>query len=157
MKSLWKDGFNLNREISQGWSCHAGRNDVSAFWESLKLESAESAPSQNLIPLNIKQRLLSPQRLRIFDLLLYMEKSDVRKYDLFCHMLWRRQLKQWRRAVFGALCLPNGSAPILPGIGGINTFAQEEQILLERVRAGSSVFYSRVDHQHGGRAYRHQI
>ena len=83
MKSLWKDGFNLNRVVITGMGAVTPvGNDVSAFWESLKTGKCGIGPITKFDTAEYKTKVAA--EIKDFDPLLYMEKSDVRKYDLFC-------------------------------------------------------------------------
>ena len=77
----------------------------------------------------------------------------MRKYDLFCQYALAAATQAVEESgIRGTLPPERIGTYFGSGIGGINTFAQEEQILLERgPRRVSPFFIPRVDHQHGGR------
>ena len=106
-------------------------NDVSAFWESLKTGKCGIGPITKFDTAEYKTKVAA--EIKDFDPLLYMEKSDVRKYDLFCQYALAAATQAVEESgIRGTLPPERIGTYFGSGIGGINTFAQEEQILLER-------------------------
>lgn len=115
-------------------------NDVSAFWESLKTGKCGIGPITKFDTAEYKTKVAA--EIKDFDPLLYMEKSDVRKYDLFCQYALAAATQAVEESgIRGTLPPERIGTYFGSGIGGINTFAQEEQILLERGPQRVSPFF----------------
>lgn len=106
-------------------------NSVPEFWEGLKTGRCGIGPITRFDTSDYKVKVAA--EVREFDPLQYMEKGDVRKYDLFC---------QYALAAAGQAVEESGVKGTLPperigtyfgsGIGGINTFSEQHQSLLEK-------------------------
>ncbi len=106
-------------------------NSVPEFWESLKAGRCGIGPITRFDTSDYKVKVAA--EVREFDPLQYMEKGDVRKYDLFC---------QYALAAAGQAVEESGVKGTLPperigtyfgsGIGGISTFSEQHQALLEK-------------------------
>ncbi len=115
-------------------------NDVSAFWESLKTGKCGIGPITKFDTAEYKTKVAAESK--DFDPLLYMEKSDVRQYDLFCQYALAAATQAVEESgIRGTLPPERIGTYFGSGIGGINTFAQEEQILLERGPRRVSPFF----------------
>lgn len=106
-------------------------NSVPEFWESLKTGKCGIGPITKFDASEYKVKVAA--EVKDFDPLQYMEKGDVRKYDLFC---------QYALAAAAQAVEESGIKGTLPperigtyfgsGIGGINTFSEQHQALMEK-------------------------
>ncbi len=106
-------------------------NSVPEFWEGLKTGRCGIGPITRFDASEYKVKVAA--EVKEFDPLRYMEKGDVRKYDLFC---------QYALAAAAQAVEESGVKGTLPperigtyfgsGIGGINTFSEQHQALLEK-------------------------
>lgn len=106
-------------------------NDVPSFWESLKAGKCGIGPITRFDTADFKARVAA--EVKDFDPLPYMDKGDVRKFDLFC---------QYAVAAASQAVDESGIVGTLPperigtyfgsGIGGINTFSEQVQTMLEK-------------------------
>jgi len=115
-------------------------NSVPAYWESLKAGRCGIGPITKFDTEEYKVKVAA--QVKDFDPLPYMEKSEVRKYDLFC---------QYALAAAGQAVEESGIVGTLEperigtyfgsGIGGIETFAQQQQVLAEKGPRRVSPFF----------------
>ncbi len=115
-------------------------NDVKSYWESLKAGTCGIGPITKFDTAEYKVKVAA--EVKDFDPTLYMEKSDVRKYDLFC---------QYALAAAAQAVEESGIRGTLPperigtyfgsGIGGINTFSEQQQALMEKGPRRVSPFF----------------
>lgn len=115
-------------------------NDVPSFWEGLKAGTCGIGPITKFDTTEYKVHVAA--EVKDFDPLLYMEKSDARKYDLFC---------QYALAAASQAVEESGIRGTLPperigtyfgsGIGGIGTFEEQHQALLEKGPRRVSPFF----------------
>lgn len=106
-------------------------NSVPEFWEGLKTGRCGIGPITRFDASDYKVKVAA--EVKDFDPLQYMEKGDVRKYDLFC---------QYALAAAAQAVEESGIKGTLPperigtyfgsGIGGINTFSEQHQALMEK-------------------------
>lgn len=106
-------------------------NNVPEFWEGLKTGRCGIGPITKFDASDYKVKVAA--EVKNFDPLQYMEKGDVRKYDLFC---------QYALAAAAQAVEESGIQGTLPperigtffgsGIGGINTFSEQMQVLMEK-------------------------
>lgn len=106
-------------------------NSVPEFWESLKAGKCGIGEITKFDTTDYKVKVAA--EVRSFDPLQYMEKADVRKHDLFC---------QYALAAAAQAVEESGIKGTLPperigtyfgsGIGGINTFSEQHQALMEK-------------------------
>lgn len=106
-------------------------NSVPEFWESLKAGKCGIGEITKFDTTDYKVKVAA--EVRGFDPLQYMEKADVRKHDLFC---------QYALAAAAQAVEESGIKGTLPperigtyfgsGIGGINTFSEQHQALMEK-------------------------
>lgn len=106
-------------------------NSVPEFWESLKAGKCGIGHITKFDASEYKVKVAA--EVKDFDPLQYMEKGDVRKYDLFC---------QYALAAAAQAVEESGIRGTLPperigtffgsGIGGINTFSDQVQVLMEK-------------------------
>lgn len=115
-------------------------NSVSEFWESLKAGKCGIGLITKFDASEYKAKVAA--EVKDFDPLRYMEKGDVRKHDLFC---------QYALAAASQAVQESGIQGTLPperigtyfgsGIGGIGTFSEQMQVLLEKGAHRISPFF----------------
>lgn len=115
-------------------------NDVPSFWGSLKEGKCGIGPITGFDTEEFKVKVAA--QVKDFDPLKYMDKGDVRKYDIFC---------QYALAAATQAVEESGICQTLPperigtyfgsGIGGISTFAQQQQVLFEKGAKRVSPFF----------------
>lgn len=115
-------------------------NDVKSFWESLKAGRCGIGPITKFDAAEYKVHVAA--EVKDFDPLQYMEKADLRKYDVFC---------QYALAAAAQAVEESGIRGTLPperigtyfgsGIGGIGTFEEQHQALLEKGPRRVSPFF----------------
>lgn len=115
-------------------------NDVKSFWESLKAGRCGIGPITRFDAAEYKVHVAA--EVKDFDPLQYMDKADLRKYDVFC---------QYALAAAAQAVEESGIRGTLPperigtyfgsGIGGIGTFEEQHQALLEKGPRRVSPFF----------------
>lgn len=115
-------------------------NDVKSFWESLKAGRCGIGPITKFDASDYKVHVAA--EVKDFDPLQYMDKADLRKYDVFC---------QYALAAAAQAVEESGIVGTLPperigtyfgsGIGGIGTFEEQHQALLEKGPRRVSPFF----------------
>lgn len=115
-------------------------NDVKSFWESLKAGRCGIGPITKFDAAEYKVHVAA--EVKDFDPLQYMDKADLRKYDVFC---------QYALAAAAQAVEESGIRGTLPperigtyfgsGIGGIGTFEEQHQALLEKGPRRVSPFF----------------
>ncbi len=122
----------MRRVVITGMGCVTPiGNDVPTFWESLKNGKCGIGPMTRFDTEAYKVKVAA--EVKDFDPLQYLEKSDLRKSDLFC---------QYAMAAAAQAMDESGIQGTLPpqrigiyfgsGIGGMSTFAEEQKILMEK-------------------------
>ncbi len=115
-------------------------NDVASFWEGLKAGTCGIGPITRFDTAEYKAHVAA--EVKDFDPLLYMDKADARRHDRFV---------QYAMAAASQAMDQSGVAGTLPperigvyfgsGIGGIETFSEQVQTLLERGPRRVSPFF----------------
>ena len=115
-------------------------NDVPTFWESLKNGKCGIGPITHFDTTDYKAKVAG--EVKDFDPLQYMEKSEIRKFDVFC---W------YAMAAATQAVEESGIKDTLPpqrigtyfgsGIGGMGTFAEEQKVLMEKGPRRVSPFF----------------
>ncbi len=115
-------------------------NDVPSFWEALKAGKCGIGPITKFDAAEYKVKVCA--EVKDFDPLRYMDKGDARKFDLFC---------QYAMAAAGQAVEESGIVGTLEperigtyfgsGIGGIETFAAQQQALMEKGPRRVSPFF----------------
>lgn len=115
-------------------------NDVKSFWDSLKAGRCGIGPITKFDAAEYKVHVAA--EVKDFDPLQYMDKADLRKYDVFC---------QYALAAAAQAVEESGIRGTLPperigtyfgsGIGGIGTFEEQHQALLEKGPRRVSPFF----------------
>lgn len=115
-------------------------NDVPSFWKSLKAGVCGIGPITKFDASGYKVHVAA--QVKDFDPTLYMEKSDVRKYDLFCQYALAAATQAVEESgIKGTLPPERIGTYIGSGIGGISTFADQQQALLEKGPRRVSPFF----------------
>ena len=131
----------MRRVVVTGMGCVTPvGNDVPTFWESLKQGKCGIGPITHFDTTDYKVKVAA--EVKDFDPLQYMEKSEIRKFDVFC---W------YAMAAATQAVEESGIKDTLPperigtyfgsGIGGMSTFAQEQKVLMEKGPRRVSPFF----------------
>ncbi len=131
----------MRRVVITGMGCVTPiGNDVPSFWESIKNGRCGIGPITHFDTADYKVKVAG--EVKDFEPLQYLEKSDLRKYDLFC---W------YAMAAATQAVEESGIKDTLPpqrigtyfgsGIGGMKTFAEEQSALLEKGPRRVSPFF----------------
>ncbi len=131
----------MRRVVITGMGCVTPiGNDVPAFWESLKNGKCGIGPITHFDTTDYKVKVAG--EVKDFDPLQYMEKSEIRKFDVFC---W------YAMAAATQAVEESGIKDTLPpqrigtyfgsGIGGMSTFAEEQKVLMEKGPRRVSPFF----------------
>ena len=135
---MWID---MNRVVITGMGAITPvGNDIPSFWESLKAGTCGIGPITRFDTADYKAKVAA--EVKDFDPLKYMEKSDVRKYDLFCHYALAAATQAVEESgIVGTLPPERIGTYFGSGIGGISTFAEQQQALLEKGPRKVSPFF----------------
>lgn len=131
----------MRRVVITGMGCVTPiGNDVPTFWESLKNGKCGIGPITHFDTTDYKVKVAG--EVKGFDPLQYMEKSEIRKFDVFC---W------YAMAAATQAVEESGIKDTLPpqrigtyfgsGIGGMGTFAEEQKVLMEKGPRRVSPFF----------------
>lgn len=131
----------MRRVVITGLGCVTPiGNDVPTFWESLKNGKCGIGPITHFDTTDYKVKVAG--EVKDFDPLQYMEKSEIRKFDVFC---W------YAMAAATQAVEESGIKDTLPpqrigtyfgsGIGGMGTFAEEQKVLMEKGPRRVSPFF----------------
>ena len=131
----------MRRVVITGMGCVTPvGNDVPTFWENIKNGKCGIGPITHFDATDYKVKVAA--EVKDFDPLQYMEKSDLRKYDVFC---W------YAMAAATQAVEESGIKDTLPperigtyfgsGIGGMKTFAEEQGVLMEKGPRRVSPFF----------------
>ena len=131
----------MRRVVVTGMGCVTPvGNDVPTFWESLKQGKCGIGPITHFDTTDYKVKVAG--EVKDFDPLQYMEKSEIRKFDVFC---W------YAMAAATQAVEESGIKDTLPpqrigtyfgsGIGGMSTFAEEQKVLMEKGPRRVSPFF----------------
>ncbi len=131
----------MRRVVITGMGCVTPiGNDVPTFWESLKNGKCGIGPITHFDTADYKAKVAG--EVKDFDPLQYMEKSEIRKFDVFC---W------YAMAAATQAVEESGIKDTLPpqrigtyfgsGIGGMGTFAEEQKVLMEKGPRRVSPFF----------------
>ena len=131
----------MRRVVITGMGCVTPiGNDVPTFWESLKNGKCGIGPITHFDTTDYKVKVAG--EVKDFDPLQYMEKSEIRKFDVFC---W------YAMAAATQAVEESGIKDTLPpqrigtyfgsGIGGMGTFAEEQKVLMEKGPRRVSPFF----------------
>ena len=131
----------MRRVVVTGMGCVTPvGNDVPSFWESLKAGKCGIGPITHFDTADHKAKVAA--EVKDFNPLQYMEKSDLRKYDVFCQYAMAAATQAVEESgVKGTLPPERIGTYFGSGIGGMHTFAEEQKVLMEKgPRRGSPFF-----------------
>ena len=130
-----------NRVVITGMGCVTPiGNDVESFWNSLKAGRCGIGPITHFDTADHKCKVAA--EVKDFDPLQYMEKSEVRKYDLFCQYAMAAATQAVEESgIKGTLPPERIGTYVGSGIGGMGTFAKEQQVLMEKGPRRVSPFF----------------
>ena len=115
-------------------------NDVPSYWESLKAGKCGIGPITRFDITEHKVHVAA--QVKDFDPLPYMEKADVRRHDLFCqYALAAASQAVDESGIVGSLPPERIGTYFGSGIGGIMTFSEQVQTLLEKGARRVSPFF----------------
>lgn len=115
-------------------------NDVPSFWEALKAGKCGIGPITKFDASEYKAKVCA--EVKGFDPLRYMDKSEVRKYDLFCQYAMAAAGQAVEESGIGGTLEPERIGTYFgSGIGGIETFAAQQQALMEKGPRRVSPFF----------------
>ena len=131
----------MRRVVITGMGCVTPiGNDVPTFWESLKNGKCGIGPITRFDTEAYKVKVAG--EVKDFDPLQYMEKSDLRKYDLFCQYAMAAATQAVEESgIQGTLPPQRIGTYFGSGIGGMSTFAEEQKILMEKGPRRVSPFF----------------
>lgn len=115
-------------------------NDVPSLWEAMKAGKCGIGPITRFNTDEYKAKVAA--EVKDFDPTLYMDKSEVRKNDLFCQYAMAAASQAVEESgIVGTLPPERIGTYLGSGIGGIGTFASEQQTLLEKGPRRVSPFF----------------
>ena len=115
-------------------------NDAKTLWENLKKGVCGIGPITRFDTTDYKAKVAA--EVKDFDPTLYMEKSEVRKNDLYTQYAVAAATQAVEDSkIAGTLEPERVGTYIGSGIGGIGTFAEEQQVLLEKGPRKVSPFF----------------
>ena len=120
----------MRRVVVTGLGCVTPvGNDVPTFWESLKAGKCGIGPITHFDTTEHKAKVAA--EVKDFDPLQYMEKSDLRKYDVFCQYAMAAATQAVEESgIKGTLPPERIGTYFGSGIGGMYTFAEEQKNLM---------------------------
>ncbi len=131
----------MRRVVVTGMGCVTPvGNDVASFWESLKAGKCGIGPITHFDTAEHKAKVAA--EVKDFDPLRYMEKSDLRKFDVFCQYAMAAATQAVEESgVKGTLPPERIGTYFGSGIGGMHTFAEEQKVLMEKGPRRVSPFF----------------
>lgn len=115
-------------------------NDVDSFWQGLIEGKCGIGPITKFDVSDYKVKVAA--EVKDFDPTLYMDKAELRKYDRFCHYALAAAAQAVECSGIQDSC-PSEEVGVYygSGIGGIETFSQQHQVLLEKGPRRVSPFF----------------
>ncbi len=131
----------MRRVVITGMGCVTPiGNDVATFWESLKNGKCGIGPITHFDATDYKVKVAA--EVKDFDPLQYMEKSDLRKYDVFCWYAMAAATQAVEESGIQGTLEPQRIGTYFgSGIGGMKTFAEEQGVLMEKGPRRVSPFF----------------
>ena len=131
----------MRRVVITGMGCVTPiGNDVPTFWESLKNGKCGIGPITHFDATDYKVKVAA--EVKDFDPLQYMEKSDLRKYDVFCWYAMAAATQAVEESGIQGTLEPQRIGTYFgSGIGGMKTFAEEQGVLMEKGPRRVSPFF----------------
>lgn len=131
----------MRRVVITGMGCVTPvGNDVPTFWENIKNGKCGIGPITHFDATDYKVKVAA--EVKDFDPLQYMEKSDLRKYDVFCWYAMAAATQAVEESgIKGTLPPERIGTYFGSGIGGMKTFAEEQGVLMEKGPRRVSPFF----------------
>ena len=131
----------MRRVVITGMGCVTPiGNDVPTFWESLKNGKCGIGPITHFDATDYKAKVAA--EVKDFDPLQYLEKSDLRKYDVFCWYAMAAATQAVEESGIQGTLEPQRIGTYFgSGIGGMKTFAEEQGVLMEKGPRRVSPFF----------------
>ena len=131
----------MRRVVITGLGCVTPiGNDVATFWESLKNGKCGIGPITHFDTTDYKVKVAA--EVKDFDPLQYLEKSDLRKYDVFCWYAMAAATQAVEESGIQGTLEPQRIGTYFgSGIGGMKTFAEEQGVLMEKGPRRVSPFF----------------
>ena len=131
----------MRRVVVTGMGCVTPvGNDVPSFWESLKAGKCGIGPITHFDTADHKAKVAA--EVKDFNPLQYMEKSDLRKYDVFCWYAMAAATQAVEESGIQGTLEPQRIGTYFgSGIGGMKTFAEEQGVLMEKGPRRVSPFF----------------
>ena len=131
----------MRRVVITGLGCVTPiGNDVATFWESLKNGKCGIGPITHFDATDYKVKVAA--EVKDFDPLQYLEKSDLRKYDVFCWYAMAAATQAVEESGIQGTLEPQRIGTYFgSGIGGMKTFAEEQGVLMEKGPRRVSPFF----------------
>ena len=131
----------MRRVVITGLGCVTPiGNDVPTFWESLKNGKCGIGPITHFDATDYKVKVAA--EVKDFDPLQYLEKSDLRKYDVFCWYAMAAATQAVEESGIQGTLEPQRIGTYFgSGIGGMKTFAEEQGVLMEKGPRRVSPFF----------------
>ena len=131
----------MRRVVITGMGCVTPiGNDVATFWESLKNGKCGIGPITHFDTTDYKVKVAA--EVKDFDPLQYLEKSDLRKYDVFCWYAMAAATQAVEESGIQGTLEPQRIGTYFgSGIGGMKTFAEEQGVLMEKGPRRVSPFF----------------
>ena len=131
----------MRRVVITGMGCVTPiGNDVPTFWESLKNGKCGIGPITHFDTTDYKAKVAG--EVKGFDPLQYMEKSEIRKFDVFCWYAMAAATQAVEESGIKDTLAPQRIGTYFgSGIGGMGTFAEEQKVLMEKGPRRVSPFF----------------
>ncbi|MGI6255719.1 MAG: beta-ketoacyl-ACP synthase II [Acutalibacter sp.] len=131
----------MRRVVITGLGCVTPiGNDVPTFWESIKNGKCGIGPITHFDTTDYKAKVAG--EVKDFDPLQYLEKSDLRKYDVFCWYAMAAATQAVEESGIQNTLPPERIGTYFgSGIGGMSTFAEEQKVLMEKGPRRVSPFF----------------
>ncbi len=115
-------------------------NDVASFWQGLCAGRRGVGPITKFDASEYKVKVAA--EVKDFDPSQYMEKAELRKYDPFCQYALAAASQAMEQSGLGGACPPEEAGVYFgSGIGGIDTFCQQYQVMMEKGPRRVSPFF----------------
>ena len=115
-------------------------NDVASFWQGLCAGRCGVGPITKFDASEYKVKVAA--EVKDFDPSQYMEKAELRKYDPFCQYALAAASQAMEQSGLEGACPPEEAGVYFgSGIGGIDTFCQQYQVMMEKGPRRVSPFF----------------
>ena len=115
-------------------------NDVDSFWQGLVLGKCGIGPITKFDTAEFKVKVAA--EVKDFDPSRYMEKAELRKYDVFCQYALAAAAQAVEKSkIQGTLPSEEIGVYFGSGIGGIGTFEEQQKLMLEKGPRRVSPFF----------------